>query len=110
MHNNSRRGQRPHPLKTPRDQLMDFTIETHICPQVTLRVLGLLTQQNVEYGTLSVDHQKRGIVIQFTTKVLKPEHLEKLQAKLEAIVMVREVTVTKGIVDTSANTQFLKAG
>lgn len=110
MHSNSLRGQRPYPLKTPREQLVDFTIETHICPQVTLRVLALLTQQSVEYVTLNIDHQKHGIVIQFIIEALEHSRLEKLQTKIEAIVMVREVKVTKGLTLASANMQFPKVG
>lgn len=75
--------------KVPRERTMRLTVETEICPQVILRVLGLLAQRWIVPFTIDAVRSDDAIRLTVEIQAPSPGECEALVAKTEAIVMVR---------------------
>lgn len=85
----------PYAGKVPRDRLTSLTIDTAICPQVTLRVLGLLAQRSLIPLAIAAERRSRSMRLVIELDTLTGAEAELLLAKIEAIVMVRRAKVRR---------------
>jgi acetolactate synthase regulatory subunit len=90
----------PHALsvvpKVPRERLIRLDVEADLCPQVLLRVLGLVAQQWLIPLTITARSASDSIAIEVELDgaALSAERAEVLLYKIEAIVSVREARLT----------------
>lgn len=93
MHDFAARAAAPSPaqstLKVRREDIVRLTVETEICPQVLLRVLGLLAQRCIVPLTMEAQRSADGMRLEVDMELPADGDSETLTAKIEAIVMVR---------------------
>lgn len=77
------------PSKVSRERLARLEVETAICPQVLLRVLGLLAQRWIVPFTIAATRRDEFIALVVEMEALPSDQAEALVAKIEAIMMVR---------------------
>lgn len=85
----------PYAGKVPRHRLVSLTVDTAICPQVTLRVLGVLAQRSLVPLAIAAERRSRSMRLVIELDTLADADAELLVAKVEAIVMVRRAKVTR---------------
>jgi len=85
----------PPVCKVPRDRVMSLAVHTAICPQVTLRVLGVLAQRSLIPFTIAVERRARSMWLVIELDALTGPEAELLVSRIEAIVMVRKATVAQ---------------
>jgi|GEM_PF-1542576 len=78
--------------KVPRDRLVTLAVETDLCPQALLRVLGLITQQGLTPISIAAERHDDGQRIAVAIDALPDDRMSLLTARLEAIVTVRNAT------------------
>src|SRR5687767_12195301 len=65
------------------------------CPQVLLRILGLIAQQSITPSAVHFTHTRRGIWIEIGLESLGEQSMLVLQQKIAALVMVKSVRPLK---------------
>lgn len=81
-------------FKVPRARLARLEVESELCPQVLLRVLGLLARHWVL--PLSIEAVRGGDALRMTVEIetLPEPERATLVARIEAIVAVRTARIT----------------
>jgi hypothetical protein len=75
--------------KRRNDQLVRLLVSTDICPQVLLRVLGLVAQHGAIPWSTSFERRRRSLFIEIEFDAASPERAEMLLHKVRAIPTVR---------------------
>jgi len=79
----------PTPIKTPCDQLVTFEIEADHCPQVLLRVLGLMTRDGTIPVTVAVRRTEDAILIAVGLDGATANRCDHLRQRIEEVPTVR---------------------
>lgn len=82
-----------YPTKTPRSKLVRLRVRADHCPQVLLRVLGLIAQQAVIPVTIAAERRTRELRFEIELDGLPDQSAKVLLAKVEAIVAVRSARI-----------------
>lgn len=85
----------PHSLKVPRERLTRLDVDAGICPQVLLRVLGLISQQGLIPLTVSTERKRRYQRFMIELDDLSEHGAAVLVKKIESIVMVRSANLVR---------------
>ena len=83
-------------LKTPRDELFTIQIEADHCPQVLLRVLGLMTRDGTIPVTVAVRRTEEAILIAVELDGATAERCARLKDRIEEVPTVRKASVSSG--------------
>jgi acetolactate synthase regulatory subunit len=79
--------------KTPRELLVTFEIEADHCPQVLLRMLGLMSREGTVPATIAVTRSTDMIKIAVELDGASPDRSEHLKWRIEAMPAVRKVSL-----------------
>ncbi|MBX3563606.1 MAG: hypothetical protein KF730_03410 [Sphingomonas sp.] len=80
-------------VKVPRERVVRLAVETEICPQVLLRVLGLLAQRWIVPLTISAQRSDESMRLEVEIEVPADGDYASLVAKIEEVVMVRSARI-----------------
>lgn len=72
-----------------------LSVTADLCPQITLRVLGLLAQRSIIPATIAVTHRPRSLALVVVFAPADAQQGAVLLAKIEALVGVRRVRLTQ---------------
>lgn len=86
-HDDARRSSVPG--KVDRDRIARLEVEAGHCPQVLLRVLGLIAQRSIVPFTIVASRSDDDLALSVEIEALPPHQAEALVARVESIVMVR---------------------
>ena len=75
--------------KTPRASLARLRVEAHLCPQVMMRVLGLIAQQAIVPATIQFERRARSVRFEIEVDGLSDQSAQILLEKVRMIVTVR---------------------
>jgi len=89
-------------LKTPRDQLFTMQIEADHCPQVLLRVLGLMTRDGTIPVSVNVTRSEDALLIAVTLDGATAERCARLKDRIEEVPTVRKASVSSGLTERPA--------
>jgi len=81
------------PTKTPRASLVRLTVESEHCPQVLLRVLGLVSRDGTIPATIAVARSDDGLAIVIDLDGACAQPCDRLRLKVESIPMVRKASL-----------------
>jgi hypothetical protein len=76
-------------------RLNHFQVTAELCPQVLLRILGLVSQHALIPRNVVCERREDGLHVEIEVDGLPDERAEILLAKMAAIVMVREAVLTR---------------
>ena len=79
------------PTRAPRRRVARLVVVADICPQVYLRVLGLLAQRDVVPLSMRFDHRPRSLRFEIDVEQHVAGQADIIAAKAGAIVSVRSV-------------------
>jgi hypothetical protein len=77
------------PGKVDRDRIARLEVEADHCPQVLLRVLGLIAQRSIIPFTIVASRSDEELALSVEIEALPSHQAEALVDKVESIVMVR---------------------
>ncbi|MBC9034037.1 hypothetical protein IAG41_16740 [Sphingomonas sp. JC676] len=75
--------------KQPRNTLARLRVEAQLCPQVMMRVLGLIAQQAIVPATIQFERRTRSVRFEIAVDGLSDHSAEILLEKVRMIVTVR---------------------
>lgn len=82
--------------KAPRDRVLRLTVETQLCPQITLRILDLLSRQWIVPLSIAARRLPDGMTIEVelaADELIEPRDAL-LLAKVQEMPMVRAAALT----------------
>jgi acetolactate synthase regulatory subunit len=79
------------PIKTPRAELILLAIEADDCPQILLRVLGLVARDGSIPATIEASRTDKGISIAIALDRVSPHVSERIALQVAQMPTVREV-------------------
>jgi len=82
-------------FKTPRDRLARLTVISEVCPQVVLRVLGLIAQQGRLPLSIAVERRARSQQLIVVLDDFAEHQAAILVEKVRTIVMVRSARLSR---------------
>lgn len=83
----------PRPSKVPRERIVTLRAETDHCPQVLLRILGLIAQHGTVPLSIAAERGDDGQRVAVEIDTVADHAMSVLLAKVEAIVTVRRVEI-----------------
>lgn len=89
-----RRAASTQAAKTPREQLARFSIDADHCPQVLLRVLGLMARDGTVPVTVAVTRAADNILIEVELDGASATRCEHLKLRIEEFPSVRKVLLS----------------
>lgn len=76
--------------KAPQDSLARLRVEAQLCPQVMMRVLGLIAQQAIVPATIQFERRARTVRFEIGVNGLSDQSEQTLLEKVRMIVSVRD--------------------
>ena len=86
--------QRSPTRKTPREQLSTFEIKADHCPQVLLRILGLMTRDGSIPVTVAVTRAPDAIVMTIELDGATPARCKQLRTRIEELPTVHRASLS----------------
>ncbi|HVI99484.1 MAG TPA: hypothetical protein VM657_10505 [Sphingomonas sp.] len=83
----------PSPAKVPRERIVTLRAETDHCPQVLLRILGMVGQHDTIPLSIGAERDEDGQHVTIEIDTLPDHIVALLLAKIEAIVTVRRAEI-----------------
>lgn len=72
-----------------------LSVTADLCPQITLRVLGLLAQRSIIPATIAVTRRPRSLLLAIEFAPADAQQSAAMLAKIEALVGVRRARLTQ---------------